>query len=122
MPGFCDGFDFVKLEVRILKEEEGKDDSEYFIEFIARLRASEKCCCDQEKAPENAPKGVKQTLRRVKLHGASDSSSADFRERSRFVKEGGNWFYAAGDVDFDPEVRHWGDGGAAREIEIKAEM
>ncbi|EKX41180.1 hypothetical protein GUITHDRAFT_153879 [Guillardia theta CCMP2712] len=68
--GFCDGFDFVRLE--ILKEEGGQDSDEHFIEFIARLRA-------KEKAPENAPKGVKQTLRRVKLHGASDSSSADFR-------------------------------------------
>lgn len=40
----------------------------------------------------------------MKLHGASDAASADFRERSKFVREDGRWLYLNGDVDFDPEV------------------
>mmetsp|Transcript_39353 Transcript_39353/g.93093 ORF Transcript_39353/g.93093 Transcript_39353/m.93093 type:complete len:285 (-) Transcript_39353:193-1047(-) len=92
--GFCDGFTFEALE--ILEEADGEDESEKFLEFIARLRAAN--------APSDAPTGVKATLRRVKMHGASDYASADFRERSRFLKEDGKWFYVSGDVDFDPEV------------------
>jgi len=34
--GFCDGFDFLGLEV--IEESKGEADNEYFIEFLARLR------------------------------------------------------------------------------------
>lgn len=59
-----------------MEEADGEESGEAFVEFIARLAAA-------DSMPTNAPKGVKQTLRRVKFHGASDTASADFRERSR---------------------------------------
>lgn len=34
--GFCDGFDFLGLEV--IEESKGEAENEYFIEFLARLR------------------------------------------------------------------------------------
>ena len=31
-------------------------------------------------------------------------STADFRERSKFIMEDGKWLYQGGDVNFDPQV------------------
>jgi uncharacterized protein YchJ len=45
-----------------------------------------------------------QILRRVKYQAGTDKVAADFRERSKFVKEDGKWMYQGGDVNFDPKV------------------
>mmetsp|Transcript_65285 Transcript_65285/g.155691 ORF Transcript_65285/g.155691 Transcript_65285/m.155691 type:complete len:300 (+) Transcript_65285:64-963(+) len=95
LAGFSDGFEFVGLEV--VGEEAGKDENQHFVDFIARLRT-------RTDMPSDAPKGVKQVLRQVKMHGANDATNADFRERSEFLKEAGKWLYVNGDVEFDPKV------------------
>ena len=51
--GFCDGFEFVSLEV--LKEEPGASPDEFFVEFMARLKTS--------RQPKDAPKDVKARRR-----------------------------------------------------------
>lgn len=92
--GFCDGFNFNGLE--IVEDVAGKD-GEHYIEFVARMTA-------RENQPTAAPKGVKQTLRRVKYQAGTDKVGADFRERSKFVQEDGKWMYQGGDVDFNPQA------------------
>ena len=92
--GFCDGFNFEGLEI---VDDQAGDEGEHYIEFVARMTAV-------ETAPSDAPKGVKQTLRRVKYQAGTDKVGADFRERSKFVQEGGKWMYQGGDVDFDPKA------------------
>ncbi len=92
--GFCDGFNFNGLEI---VDDKPGEEGEHYIEFVARMTA-------REKAPANAPKGVKQTLRRVKYQAGTDKVGADFRERSKFLKEDGKWLYQGGDVDYNPQA------------------
>jgi len=98
LTGFCDGFDFLGLEV--VAEADGESADEYFVEFVAKLRTSNQ--------PRDTSKGVQGVIRTIKSRNGEDYVDADFRERSRFLREGGKWMYAAGDVDFDPSVEFGG--------------